>query len=152
VKRRIFLRSAGAVVAATALPAAAQQAFLPRRDLDALIAEVTGGGAPERSGVWMEIPALAENGNSVPLRIRVESPMTEADHVRSIHVLSERNPRPRIAAFHLGPASGRAEIVTRVRLAVGQRVAVVATLSGGRYRLADAEVVVTSAACLDEGA
>jgi sulfur-oxidizing protein SoxY len=98
------------------------------------------------------MPVLAENGNSVALRIRVDSPMTEADHVTAIHVLSERNPRPRIAAFHLGPAAGRAEIATRVRLAVEQKVVVVAALSGGRYRLGEATVVVTSAACLDEGA
>lgn len=151
MKRRLFLQGAGALLTATTLPAAAQSSFLPRRDLEALIAEVSGGAAPQRGGVEMEIPALAENGNSVPLRIRVESPMTGADHVRSIHILSERNPRPRIAVFHLGPASGRAEIFTRVRLAVGQRVVVLASLSGGRYRLAEAEVVVTSAACLDEG-
>jgi len=117
----------------------------------ALVAEVTGGARPDRGGIAMEIPPRAENGNSVPLRIRVDSPMTAADHVRAIHVFSERNPRPRIAVFHLGAASGRAEIATRVRLAVGQRIAVLASLSGGRYRLAQAEVVVTSAACIDEG-
>lgn len=150
MKRRRFLGTAGAALAAAALPAAAQS-FLPRRDLGALIAEVTGGVAAQREGIAMQLPALAENGNSVPLRVRVDSPMTQADHVLAIHVLSERNPRPRIAAFHLSPASGRAEIATRIRLAVGQRVAVVAVLSGGRFRLAEADVVVTSAACIDEG-
>lgn len=146
------MKAAGAAVAAAALPASPQQAMLPRRDLDALVAEVTGGAIPERSGVLVEMPVLAENGNSVAMRIRVESPMTEADHVTAIHVLSERNPRPRIAVFHLGPAAARAEIATRVRLAVEQKVVVVASLSGGRFRLGEATVVVTSAACLDEGA
>lgn len=151
MRRRAFLRSTGAAIAAAALPASAQSSFLPRRDVAALVAEVTGGATPERGGIAMEIPSLAENGNSVPLRIRVDSPMTAADHVRVIHVFSERNPRPRIAVFHLGPAAGRAEILTRVRLAVEQKVVVLASLSGGRYRLAEADVVVTAAACIDEG-
>lgn len=151
MRRRGFLRSTGAAIAAAALPASAQSSFLPRRDVAALVAEVTGGAVPERRGIAMEIPSLAENGNSVPLRIRVDSPMTAADHVRTIHVFSERNPRPRIAVFHLGPAAGRAEILTRVRLAVEQKVVVLASLSGDRYRLAEADVVVTSAACIDEG-
>jgi sulfur-oxidizing protein SoxY len=151
MKRRRFVQAAGAALCATLLPAAAQS-FLPRRDLAALIAEVAAGAAPENGGMELEIPALAENGNSVPLRIRVDSPMTAADHVLAIHVFAERNPRPRIAVFHFGPASGRAEIATRVRLAVGQKVAALAVLTGGRYRLAQAEVLVTSAACIDEGA
>ena len=150
MRRRRFVQGAGAALAAAALPAF-PQSFLPRRDLAALVAEVTGGAATGQDGIAVEIPSLAENGNSVPLRIRVDSPMTEADHVHAIHVFSERNPRPRIAVFRLGPAAGRAEVTTRVRLAVGQRIAVLASLSGGRFRLAHAEVVVTSAACIDEG-
>jgi sulfur-oxidizing protein SoxY len=151
MKRRNFLCSTGAALAAAALPAAAQ-VILPRRDVAPLIAEVTGGAVPEQGGVIVEIPALAENGNSVPMRIRVASPMTAADHVSAIHVFSERNPRPRIVAFHLGPQSGRADVALRVRLAGTQSVTVLASLSGGRFRMAVADVVVTSGACLDEGA
>ena len=151
MSRRRFLRAAGAAAAAASLPATGQ-ALLPRHDVAALVAEITGGVAPERAGVTLELPALAENGNFVPLRIRVASPMTSHDHVTAIHVLSERNPRPRIAAFRLGPQSGRAEVATRIRLAVAQKVTVVAALSGGRFRVGEAEVFVTSAACIDEGA
>ena len=43
------------------------------------------------------------------------SPMTSGDHVKAIHVFAERNPRPLVASFHLGPQSGRAEITTRVQ-------------------------------------
>jgi sulfur-oxidizing protein SoxY len=150
MKRRSFLRRAGAALAAASLPVRAQ-VLLPRRDIAPLIAAVTGGARPESGGVQVELPVLAENGNSIPMRIVVTSPMTEADHVRAIHVFAERNPRAQIAAFHLGPRSGRAEIATRIRLAGTQRVVVLASLSGGRYRVGEAEVVVTSAACLDEG-
>ena len=146
MRRRRFL-AAGA--AALALPAAAQR-FQPGQDIAPLIAQVTGGVAPGRDGIAIELPQIAENGNSVPLRVRVDSPMSAADHVRAIHVFAARNPRPRVATFHLGPRNGRAEVATRVRLAGTQTVTVLAALSGERFRVAEAEVLVTSAACLDE--
>jgi sulfur-oxidizing protein SoxY len=147
VKRRDFLVASGAALAA--LKARAQQ-FQPAQDITPLIEKVTRGAAIERSGVEVELPQIAENGNSVPLRIKVPSPMTAADHVSAIHVFAERNPRPLVAVFHLGPQTGRAEIDTRVRLAGTQKVTVLAALSGNRFRMAQVEVLVTSAACLDE--
>ena len=147
MKRRDFLVASGAALAA--LNARAQQ-FQPAQDITPLIEKVTRGAAIERSGVEVELPQIAENGNSVPLRIKVPSPMTAADHVSAIHVFAERNPRPLVAVFHLGPQTGRAEIDTRVRLAGTQKVTVLAALSGNRFRMAQVEVLVTSAACLDE--
>jgi sulfur-oxidizing protein SoxY len=70
--------------------------------------------------------------------------------VEAVHIIAERNPRPLVATFHFGPASGRAEVSTRVRLAGTQTVRVLAALSGGRFQLQEQEVLVTSAACLDE--
>jgi len=149
MKRRNFLSAAGAALAGSALQAHAQT-FQPAQDIAPLIAKITGGATSVRSGVEIELPALAENGNSVPMRIKVASPMSESDHVKAIHVLAERNPRPLVATFRLGPHSGRAEIATRVRLAGTQRVTVLAELSGGRFVHGIADVLVTSAACLDE--
>jgi sulfur-oxidizing protein SoxY len=100
--------------------------------------------------VKLELPVLADNGNSVPLKVTVESPMTEADHVRAIHLLSDRNPERNMARFQLGPRSGRAEIVTRVRLAGSQRVIALAELSDGSYWMDAAEIIVTLSACIDE--
>ena len=109
------------------------------------------GSARVNTGrVKLELPPLSENGNAVPLTVSVESPMTEADHVKAIYVFAERNPRPLVATFHLGPQSGRAEISTRVRLAGTQTVTVLAELSGKRFLMGPAYVLVTSAACLDE--
>jgi sulfur-oxidizing protein SoxY len=114
-----------------------------------LVRQITGG-APVRSGrVTVDTPRLADNGHSVPLKVSVESPMTAADHVRSITLLSERNPRPVMATFHLGPMAGRAEVATRVRLNGTQRLLAVAQLSDGSYWSGDAEVEVTESACLD---
>ena len=108
-------------------------------------------GAPLRKGkVTLVLPQLADNGNSVPIRITVDSPMTPADHVKSIHLYSERNPVPNMANFYLSPRAGRAEINSRVRLAGSQRVTAVAKLSDGSFWYAAAPIVVTLSACLDE--
>jgi sulfur-oxidizing protein SoxY len=125
--------------------AAAADPFAP------LVAKVTGG-APVREGrVKLEIPRLADNGHSVPLRIVVASPMTAADHVRAVTLLSGRNPRPLMATFHLGPRAGRPEVATRVRLNGTQRVLALAQLSDGSFWSGSAEVEVTESACLDAG-
>ena len=149
MKRRAFLASTGAVLGAAALPAVGQK-FQPVQDITPLIDKVTLGAPVEKDGIEVELPAIAENGNSVPMRIRVASPMTAQDHVTAIRIFAERNPRPAVAAFHMSPRSGRAEVVTRVRLAGTQKVTVLASLSGNRFRLVQTDVLVTSAACLDE--
>jgi sulfur-oxidizing protein SoxY len=145
--RRRFISLLAGLAAVPLLPARAARAqpdpFAP------LVLQVTGG-APVRLGrVTVDTPRLADNGHSVPLTVSVESPMTAADHVRSITLLSEKNPRPIMATFHLGPQAGRAEVATRVRLATTQRVLAIAQLSDGSYWAGSAEVEVTESACLD---
>ena len=147
VKRRLFLAAAGA------LPFAARAQtgrFQPAQDVAPLLQKLAGGVAPESSGVTIDLPQIAENGNSVPMHIAIDSPMTESDHVTAIHIVAERNPRPLVATFRLGPQSGRADVHTRVRLAGTQKVTVLAALSGNRFRMGQVDVLVTSAACLDE--
>jgi len=145
--RRRFISALAGLAAGALLPARAARAqpdpFAP------LVRKITDG-APLRAGrVTVDTPLLADNGHSVPLKVSVASPMTEADHVRSLTLLSEKNPRPVMATFHLGPKAGRAEVVTRVRLNGSQRLLAVAQLSDGSFWSGSAEVVVTEAACLD---
>jgi sulfur-oxidizing protein SoxY len=149
MKRRKFLAASGAALATAALPASAQR-FNPPQDIAPLLARLTKGATAEPSGIEIELPQIAENGNSVPMRVRVKSPMTPDDYVAAVYLIAERNPRPLVATFHLGPQSGRAEISTRVRLAGTQKVTVLAELSNKRYLVGQMEVLVTSAACLDE--
>lgn len=149
MRRRRFLAATGAALAAGAMPAGAQR-FQPAQDIEPLLQQLTGGKAPQKGGIEVELPQIAENGSSVPMRIRVETPMTSADHVGALHILAERNPRPLVASFHLGPHSGKADVSTRVRLAGTQKVRVLAAMSDGTFRIAELEVLVTSAACLDE--
>ncbi|MBI5790651.1 MAG: sulfur oxidation protein SoxY [Rhodocyclales bacterium] len=149
MKRRHFLQLGGMGLAGSARPLRAQQ-LMPLQDLLPLIRAVAGEVQPRPGRVRLGLPQLAENGNSVPLELNVDSPMTEADHVRSLHVFAERNPRPLIASFHLGPHAGRAKVTTRIRLAGSQRVVAIAVLSDGSAWSDETEVIVTSAACLDE--
>ena len=150
MKRRSFLARIGAALGAAALPTHSQTRFQPPQDIVPLIMKLTGGVEPEKKGLEVELPLIVENGNSVPLRVRVESAMTQADHVKAIHVFAERNPRPRVASFYLGPYSGRPEVNARIRLAGTQQVTVLAELSGNRFRVGPRDVLVTSAACLDD--
>ena len=121
---------------------------LPEK-LAPLIRQATGGVMPQVGRVTLTLPTLAESGNSVRLQVRVESPMTPEAHVKQIHIFSEKNPRPVIARFSLGPRAGRAEIHTRIRLAGTQQVVAVAIMNDGTAWMASAEVVVTAAACVE---
>lgn len=108
-------------------------------------------GAPVRAGkVKLDVPPLVENGNTVPLTVSVNSPMTEADHVVSIHIFNEKNPQPNVGNFYIGARAGRAQISTRIRLADTQTLTAIAKLSDGSFWSATADVVVTLAACTEE--
>jgi sulfur-oxidizing protein SoxY len=145
MRRREFIRLTVVGLALSSLQARAQEV----QDIRPLVDAITGGARPEEGGIEIGLPPIAENGHSVPLTVKVASPMTEADHLAALHLIAERNPRPAVATFHLGPWSGRAEV--QARIAGTQKFTVVAELSGGRFRIARKEVVVESAACLDEG-
>ncbi len=110
---------------------------------------ISGQAAIQTGRVTINTPRLADNGHSVPIIIRVESAMTEREYVRRIALVSESNPRPIIATFHLSAKSGLAEITTRIRLNRTQYVMAIAELSDGTFWSDRAEVIVTESACLD---
>ena len=153
-QRRVCLQAlaaAGSLSLAPALSRAQPASGPPLLTLQQMTATLVGDAQLRNVGVRLELPALADNGYVVPLRVAVSSPMTAADHVTRIWLLSPRNPVTRMAVFHLGPWSGRAEIATRVRLAGTQSVVALARLSNGEFLYAQTEVVVTESACLDAG-
>jgi len=117
--------------------------------MNAIVRDLTGGAAMREGRVRLQLPRLADNGTSVPLKVTVQSPMTAADRVRSISILSPRNPRPLMATFRFGEESPRAEVMTRVRLNGTQRVLAIAQMSDGSFWSATSEVEVTESACLD---
>ena len=101
----------------------------------------------EKGKIAIDLPEIAENGNTVPLSIVVDSPMTTESYVSDILVVVDGNPRPGLATFHLTPMSGRAEAATRIRLAATQNVIVVAKTSDGKLYTAQKEVKVTIGGC-----
>lgn len=111
--------------------------------------EVFGDVVVKEGRVSLDIPALVENGSSVPLAITVDSPMTPDDHVKAIHVFAPENPLPTVSRFDLGPRNGRAHVKTTIRLATSQDLHVVAQMSDGSLWRASAEIEVTTAACFD---
>jgi len=134
--------------AAWALPAAAQPAD-PVHDLEAAVRGFAGS-APVRQGrVTLDIAPLVDNGNTVPVSVTVDSPMTEQDHVQAIAVFNERNPQRDVASFVLTPRCGRARVDTRIRLATSQKLVAVARLSDGSVWSHTVDVVVTLAACIE---
>ena len=110
---------------------------------------VLQGATPREGRVTIELPPLVENGNTVPFSVSVESPMTEDDHVKAIHVFNEKNPQPNIGDFFLGPRAGRAAVSTRIRLADTQTVVALAQMSDGSWWSGSAHVIVTLAACTE---
>jgi len=154
-------RSLAALVAALALPrrALAQPVVNPVPGIDArtintpqgALQSILKGAEMRRGRVLLELPSVADNGHSVPMTVRVDSPMSKADHVRRIDLVSEKNPVPLMATFFLGPHMGRAEIESRVRLNGNQRVTAVAQLSDGSFWFDAADIAVNESACLDGG-
>jgi len=121
------------------------------RQFDEMIAPYVVRQPVKQGGITLSLPMLADNGHLVPLSLKVDSPMTEESHVTHIYVISQRNPVPLMAMFVLGPWNGRAELSMRVRLSGTQMVVVLARMSDGTFRYETQEVVVTEAACIDNG-
>ncbi|HSQ02387.1 MAG TPA: thiosulfate oxidation carrier protein SoxY [Burkholderiales bacterium] len=145
--RRRFIFATGATLA---LPLVGLRGAHAQVDtLTPLIHQITGGVQPKKGRVKLEIARIADNGNAVPLKVSVDSPMTERDYVKSIHVLSEKNPRPVIAGFFFTPHSGRAQVNTRIRLNGTQELVALATLSDGSFWMDAADILVTISACYD---
>jgi sulfur-oxidizing protein SoxY len=118
-----------------------------KNDADEVIKKFTGGKTPAQSKVKLDLPEIAENGNTVPMTVMVESPMTEQSHVTDVLVVANENPRAGVVTFHFSPASGVAEANTRIRLAKTQDVIAVAKMNDGSFYMASKQVKVTIGGC-----
>ena len=146
-RRKFMLTSAG--VAAMVLVRPAEP--LAQSDLLAAAVRNYAGTAVIREGrVKLEIAPLVDNGNSVPIEVIVESPMTAMDRVVGIAVFNEKNPQRDVAEFLLGPHAGKARVGTRIRLATTQKLVAIARMSDGSCWTHTADVLVTLAACIEE--
>ena len=146
-RRQVVAGAAGTLLALALRPAAAAQ---PRTETtESAIRRFAGDNTIRPGRVSLDLPPLVDNGNTVPLTVSVESPMTLADHVRRIGVFNEKNPQPNVVTLHLRPGAGRAQVATRIRLADTQRITAIAEMSDGTYWSASADAIVTLAACLE---
>jgi sulfur-oxidizing protein SoxY len=123
--------------------------FAKKEEADSVIKAITGGALIKDGRVTLVIPPLVENGNLVVLKVSVDSPMTENNYVKAIHVIAEGNPLPNIFTAYLTPRSGTANITTRVRLADSQRVWAIAQMNDGSFWQGYAETLVTLSACTE---
>jgi sulfur-oxidizing protein SoxY len=146
--RRRFLTDAAALVglslSLTIVPADATP-----ESMRTAIRNVIGEAAVRKGKVKLDLPALVESGNAVPVTISVDSSMTATDYVKAIHVFNERNPQPNVTSVRLSPRAGRASVATRIRLADSQTVIAIAELSDGSLWSDSVQVIVTLPACLE---
>ena len=145
-RRRLLLVAATTWLSLHARPVAAVSA---PETLKQVIARWAAGQPVTEGRVQFEVPPLVENGNAVPISVRVDSPMTAAHHVLEVVVFNERNPQRDVVRAAFGPACGRAQLDTRIRLATSQRLVALARLSDGSQWSAQVDVLVTLAACIE---
>ncbi len=145
-RRTVLVGLAGATASPTLL---VRRAEATPETMKAAIHQVIGESPVRKGKVTLDIPPLVENGNTIAMSVSVDSPMTEKDHVKAIHVFNEKNPQPNIISVHLGPRAGKAAFSTRIRLADSQNVLAIAELSDGSLWSDTVEVIVTIAACLE---
>lgn len=148
VDRRDFVLGAGALAALGFL-------FGPSRalaqdkaaELDAALKKIMGAAKPVEGKILLDLPEIAENGNTVPFSLSVESLMTEQNYVKAMHILATANPQLDVASFQFTPASGKAMVATRMRLAGTQDVIAIAELSDGKFLMGKRTVKVTIGGC-----
>jgi sulfur-oxidizing protein SoxY len=141
-RRRALRALAAGAVLLTVRPARATP-----EELSAAIGALFGERPITPGRVKLEVPRLAENGNIVPITVVVDSPMTEQDYVKSIHLFAESNPQPRIADIELGPYNGKPRVATRVRVAISQHLHAIAVMSDGSLWSNTVEIEVTVGGC-----
>ncbi|WP_407936840.1 thiosulfate oxidation carrier protein SoxY [Jiella pelagia] len=145
--RRRLLAGTATLTAMAGVAILARPAWATVEATEAAIGAFTGGKTPEPGRITLTAPEIAENGNSVPVTVEVDSPMTEGDYVASVTILADGNPNPEVATFHFTPLSGTAAATTRIRLAKTQNVVAIAKMSDGSTFSDRKEVKVTIGGC-----
>jgi len=123
------------------------RAFAAAKEAAEEISKFTGGKEAAKGKIAIELPEIAENGNTVPLQVSVNAPMGADNYVSEVLIVADGNPNPGVAKFTFTPMSGRAEASTRIRLATTQNIIVVAKTSKGEFLTGQKLVKVTIGGC-----
>ena len=145
--RREFLVVSGAAAAALAALTSGALAKEDLKDPAAFLNKITGGAQPAEGKVKVEMPEIAENGATVPIKLSAESPMTDKDYCESLTIIATKNPVAHIATYELTPDAGKAWVSTRIRMAQTQEVWGVAKMSDGKFYIGKTTVKVTIGGC-----
>jgi sulfur-oxidizing protein SoxY len=143
--RRDLMRVAG--LAAIAAILAPRMTFAAASDVAAELKKLYGDRAPAPGRIRLDVPFIAENGLAVPIEVDVESPMTPADHVKTVHVFADGNPLPGVVTYRFTPECGKATASTRIRLAQTQNIIAIAEMSNGQLFSVRQEIKVTVGGC-----
>ncbi|HJO75893.1 MAG TPA: thiosulfate oxidation carrier protein SoxY [Rhodospirillales bacterium] len=148
IRRRDVLAVAGTgVVAASTIGLFVGDAMADPAAVAKAIKAKIGDKKTMAGNVTLELPQIAENGNTVPIAVEVKSPMTGSDYVKAVHIYSEGNPAPDVATFRFTPDSGRARVSLRMRMIKSQNVVAVAEMSNGKVHMVKNAVKVTIGGC-----
>ena len=134
-RRNVLMLGAGV---ATLAGIGARPAFASAAD--DIISAFTGGAATTDGSIVLTAPEIAENGNTVPIEF-------SAPGAKSVLVMAEGNPAPKVATFNFGKLAGSRKVATRIRLAKSQNVVIVAAMEDGSFVRAQAAVKVTIGGC-----
>ncbi|WID98695.1 thiosulfate oxidation carrier protein SoxY [Bosea vestrisii] len=145
LSRRDAVKAAAWALAAAAI--APKLAFADEKTVAAEIKKLYGDKPMASGKIKLDVPEIAENGLVVPINIEIESPMTEADYVKAVHIFAEGNPQPGVVSYQFTPACGKASAATRMRLAQTQDIICVAEMSNGALHTAKANIKVTIGGC-----
>ena len=139
----LALRGSAVAIAACLFPS---RAWATPADAKALL-EKLGPGTPQAGKITIGAPEIAENGNTVPIVLDVDSPMSPQSYVKTIVMVADGNPLPGVARFDLSPVNARAHVEFRIRLAQTQNLTAVALMSDGSMWTATKNVKVTIGGC-----
>jgi sulfur-oxidizing protein SoxY len=133
--------------AAMALVLAPRLVSAAPEQVEAEIKKLYAGKSLSEGKIKLDLPTIAENGLVVPLNFEVESPMTEKDYVKALHIFADGNPNPGVASFYFTPLMPKAAAQFRVRLAQTQNIVAVAEMADGSLHTTKREVKVTIGGC-----
>ena len=120
---------------------------VPNEEVARILKKLFGDRPIGRGHVQLDMPAAAEDGRVVPVIIESDLPMTDANHVKAVHLIVDFNPDAHLAAYHLTPAVGTVSLSTRIKMKRTTWVRAIAETSTGEVWADYARVQVTLNGC-----
>ncbi len=145
-RRTLMISFGGGATVAAAMTLSPGLSLAGEAEVQAIIDQMAEA-APAEGGVDLDLPEIAENGNTVPVTFTVDAPMTADSYVKTVMVMADGNPQPEVARFHFTPESGTASASTRMRLAGTQGIIAVAQMNDGSTMMGRKLVKVTIGGC-----